>query len=600
MKNLIALFVISHLIFHIKCLDVATLVSDLVKEIFGDGTICYVSDKNLFNCVMEKAFIMSETKVISLSYNRLKHVTDHLPCSGYVLALQNGYDFLKYHAVQKRYTFAFKPWTRLLLLYESPPLNFDDLYLPSANSALDILILDLPKEICCLNFNHEDVVVNVTSLYKNSTLTWRPKQNVIDWTKIGPAKWTPALRHGLSKSKFTVALFQCPPFVEINKSGEVKRGLEVYLIREIIKDVPVNFEIIDSGSEVDPWFLSSELVQMNVTDMAICSHWYISTYEKIVDFTYPVRQICSTFLVRKPTLLPDFTFIFQQLQGEVYLVTLVMLVFVSFLVMVEWYFYNTIEDVNRTSDYVLHFLYLLRILTLGGVSSLPLFKMTSAKFLLGCWCWYCLIFTTYYSAGMTSCLTNPRYQNDVGSLQDMVDSNVHWFMEISTFQQYLLGFNVSLLNSLANLFVKKHKNLETLETSATMVKTVERRYVTEVNEMPYETRKYYKVLNDCIENNYVGFLLQKNSPYTKLFEEAIVKLVESGIYGNWVEYILDRAEDTQRTFFTNYIEEPERHINLKKIQGAFFLLAGGCILGFASFVVEYCIGKNNRRDIKVE
>lgn len=562
--------------------ETITLFSRIIKKLFHEKIICHINDENSFNYLVEEALVGTEINVISISYNNLKHITVDLPCTGYIVTLSDGDDFLRYYSTQKENTFVFKPWKKLLLIYEKPPRHFETLYRPVLDSAIDIMLVELPKRNTASNFFSYNGIL-VKSLYTNSTiLSWSSDQSKIDWTKFGPIKWTPM------KANLRVSFFHCPPFMYVKKNGTVTEGLEYRLIREVIKTIPIKPMLVDGGN----WSAASDMVEGNASDVAVCSQWHINSKGKNIDFTYPIKQICCTFLVKKPTLLPDSSFVFQPLQAPLYLATIVILMVVFFLLVLSNYIHRDPNDDNQSRDLELHMLYLTRTLSMGGAANLPIILCSGAKFLLGFWYLYCVIFSTCYSAGMTSCLTKPRYTNNIDTLQNMADYRIQWFGMDDNLRDYFRIINTSLFTALADLYVKKKRITERSETSAIAVKIIDRRYVTDIDELPNEARKYYKTLSDCVGAYYMGFVLQKNSPLTKLFDETLIRLVESGIHGNWVKRVLDESEQSQRVFFSNYVEEARVYVNVKKIQGAFYVLITGYILSLICFLIEFTFGKS--------
>lgn len=560
--------------------NTVTIFSEIIKEVFRNKIICYINDDNSLNHLMEKALVNAEINVISIAYNNMKHITIDLPCTGYIVTVLDGNDFLRYYSKQRENTFVFKPWKRLLLMYEKPPRRFEELRAPVVNSAIDILLIELPLRNNTSNLFDSSSYneISVKSLYKNSTiLSWHSDRREIDWTKFEAIKWTP------TKENVKVSFFHCPPFMYVNGNGTVTNGLEYHVIKEVIKYVPIKPMLLES----EFWSEASGLVERNLSDIAVCSQWHISSRGKNIDFTYPLRQVCCTFLVKKPTLLPDSTFIFQPLQAAVYLLTIIMLMVVFLLFILANYVYRDYKDVSHPPDFILQLLYLTRILSMGGVTNLPIILCTHAKFLLGLWYLYCVIFSTCYSAGMTSCLTDPRYTNNIDTLQNMVDYRIQWFAMDTSLRDYFGTIDTTLFTSLANLYVRKHRVLERTETSAIAVKTIERRYVTDIDDLPNEARKYYKTLSDCVGTYYIGFVLQKNSPLTRLFDKTIIRLVESGIHDIWVKRVLEESNQFQQVFFSNYIEDSRVYVNVKKIQGAFYLLGVGYVLSLVCFLIEF-------------
>ncbi|KAJ8923409.1 hypothetical protein NQ315_001967 [Exocentrus adspersus] len=135
-----------------------------------------------------------------------------------------------------------------------------------------------------------------------------------------------------------------------------------------------------------------------------------------------------------------------------------------------------LKGTDQKPDFSSQYFYLTRILSMGGIPNLPVLRLMSTQFLVGFWCLFCVIFSTYYSAGMTSCLTNPRYTDNIKTIEDMVETKTQWFTQHDDYKKHLESINTSLFTALAKLHVRKHRILDRTEKTAIIVKKVENRF----------------------------------------------------------------------------------------------------------------------------
>jgi hypothetical protein len=83
--------------------------------------------------------------------------------------------------------------------------------------------------------------------------------------------------------------------------------------------------------------------------------------------------------------------------------------------------------------------------------------------------------------------------------------------------------------------------------------------------------------------------LSKKSPYTTAFNEALVRLIETGIVEYWKERILYRSVDP---IMTRLFDKPGKKnvrpemLRMENVQGAFLLLSAGDLICILVFIAE--------------
>lgn len=101
-----------------------------------------------------------------------------------------------------------------------------------------------------------------------------------------------------------------------------------------------------------------------------------------------------------------------------------------------------------------------------------------------------------------------------------------------------------------------------------------------------------RVMRECTCRYFVSMGLAKNSPYTKSFNEAVVRLIESGILQHWSEDVVSRVPSPiDMKVLTQDGKDNIRpeELRLENLQGAFLLTAVGFLLAITAFTIENTI-----------
>lgn len=107
--------------------------------------------------------------------------------------------------------------------------------------------------------------------------------------------------------------------------------------------------------------------------------------------------------------------------------------------------------------------------------------------------------------------------------------------------------------------------------------------------MSPEEMSELRVMRECISRYFIALGLSKKSPYTTAFNEALVRLIETGIVQYWKESILYRSVDPIMTGLFDKTGKknvgPEM-LRMENVQGAFLLLGAGDLICILVFIAE--------------
>ncbi|KAJ8917161.1 hypothetical protein NQ315_012653 [Exocentrus adspersus] len=556
-------------------------LADIIKTVFEeDKTICYIHSKN-DNFVLEKSLAVAGKAVLNYQMAYLHQTTSDIFCNGYILNLNDVAEFENYFHNRTKYSFYFKPHRRLLLFSNNSVKVTATLELISNLYGLDIITA-----------TRASGRIIFYSVYRNQTLlAWNYADIstlTLNKAKFKRFNWSPNFYIKNKRYPFRVSLFNCPPFVTLSRNGTEVGGTEHVIIETIAKTWPVEYKILTSPVK-GMWSMVWKEMEDNSSDVAACSMWLSASTGKSVDFTYPFRQTCVTFLVPKPQLLPDSTFPFQPLQVEVWVLdTVVIFVATAFLYFIRSFYEDKVDVVEV-------YLHLIRLGSVGAIKQFPSLKQLPVRFSVLAWIWAVVILSTYYQAGLTSNLTKPRYANDVRTLKDMAERKLIWLAPTSYFQKNFLSSGSTTFATLAESYVKG--DVEDLTPNkALTVKTLENVFVCDIENLDEEKRKPLKVLGECFGRYYYAFVLQKNSPFTQIFDRYSYMFSEHGLLKYWYRISLKEIR-AQEVLFRAYTREGGATMDLAKMQGAFYLLVVVYVASAVVFLMEisfykyYCICK---------
>jgi hypothetical protein len=96
-------------------------------------------------------------------------------------------------------------------------------------------------------------------------------------------------------------------------------------------------------------------------------------------------------------------------------------------------------------------------------------------------------------------------------------------------------------------------------------------------------------MRECISRYFISLGLAKKSPYTRAFNEVLVRLIEAGIVQQWKKNIIQEHFDpADSNLFEDKLKNsvgPEV-LKFENVQGAFLLLGAGIVVCILVFLAE--------------
>lgn len=122
------------------------------------------------------------------------------------------------------------------------------------------------------------------------------------------------------------------------------------------------------------------------------------------------------------------------------------------------------------------------------------------------------------------------------------------------------------------------------------MKTLENIYVCDVEMLCQEKRKPLKVLGECFGKYYIGFVMQKNSPFTEIFNKFSFLFTEYDLLKYWYR-VSTKEVKAQEILFQTYLHEEEALIELSKLKGSFYFLGFAYFVSVLVFMLEIVLHK---------
>lgn len=126
---------------------------------------------------------------------------------------------------------------------------------------------------------------------------------------------------------------------------------------------------------------------------------------------------------------------------------------------------------------------------------------------------------------------------------------------------------------------------------AVLVKTLKNMYVCDIENLSQEKRKPLKVLGECFGNYYTVFVMQKNSPYTEIFNRYSHLFTQHDLLKYWYKISIKEYK-AQEILFRTYLREEESLIDLSKLQGSFYYLAISHFFSVLVFLLEIAFNRH--------
>lgn len=531
----------------------------LVGALFAPySSLCYLRDPSRdLNGLLSR--IRSPLYVLSLSQLR---AAPSLNCDCYLLDNANLSRIID-HLEGRRHNFLIRPHSTLWII------QMEAAALPPMFQPYGLNVLQLQ-----LSRNGSEA-----QIYSNwrGRVVYRAQKALPSEQLLAAGQWRASDLLQFRKRPLSVSVFNCKPFMYL--AGGQARGVEIQWINELLSQIPQKQLPVPSSE--NPWRDSLNSVQARDCDLAGCSQYALNLLKWNVDAVLSHIQACYTFLVPKARYLPEVTFLAQAFSWPVWTGLGLSLVGLGSLGVALGVWTAALAPTH-----------VLRICAAGAAftpAGPPL--RTPVRLFLISSLFYGLLFDTYYTAGSSSILTRPRVVRVIDTFADMVRYNVSYQLQSPGIQRDFAALNSSTFSALAALYRRGDRRDTALDgAGALTVKNVGGTYITDLAGFPQDQLRHYRVLKECISNNYIGLAAMKNSPLTRRFNELTQKLTESGLILKWLRDEIQAERQSQRGFFT--ASESEMGFGMVtsgKLTGALVVLLLGHLAAAFCFTMELIV-----------
>lgn len=548
-------------------------VKQLITLSFENEKTClwYISkSNNNFDHHIASTLQKLQIPLQNIAYNNLLSCKNFLNCNGYLIVVNNLQELV---AILKRGNdFTLRPHKRVVV------------FLNNYNK-FDLLNNDVLLQNVYLHDLQMFIATITDGSYNLSVISVKDRTNMTRHSDYGLKKFKPQFAINGRNYSLVVATHNYPPIVYINATKLPYDGLEYIIFQEIAKDWPVKYDICQG----DRCYVKiRESVEVRESDVAFGAIWDFTCVNMDLDMSLTYVENCHTFLVPKPHLLPDETFITHSLKLNFLIAMTLNTLAIGFLITTLNYVYNRTKQI----DFFHGCLVALRLIT-GGYVEFPPSNQIKLRFVLLLWYISCVLFTTTYSAGLTSVLSKPLFTNIIRTKQDMIDNELLW-LDVE---------NIAELYSYSQLFVKRQ-----LMQYGIVTKTIEKRdcllrtgkygiglaitgkLLLSIIDLDDYAIEHLKFINECdLDCNYV-FVLKKHSALTTVINEQIRRFKEHGLIDIWTQFIaknlnLTRTDQLRHLYATKF--DSFVPINFTKLLIAFLLLGFGYFIAAFVFFFEY-------------
>jgi hypothetical protein len=570
-----------------------SLVHNLIRRIFSSKQCLYtISSADL----TQYTAALLNVQLVSVDLNNIKSLNRiTFMCEGYIIFSNDSDDMNTLFTLKLINTY-FKPHKNILLFTESPKnINIQEMYRATELHDLNLIIVDMKRN---------------TELGVGKRRIFMPEEGTYTLTPIrqlhnDQSKWSPDKVLTKFNQKFSVALFNCPPFAIFNETTNTYEGLEIKMLNEILNNWPKNYVFLTAEKDSGKFLYTTALdrVLQDNYDLAICSPWQQAVYNYYnVAKSIEYAMICKQFLVPRPKLLPNYSFIFQSLQSNVWLVYFLTLIGCSAVTHITGIVLNKFSSsYSQRQTLEATVIQLIRVFSLGSFYQMPHQNKSSVKLILTSVCVFCLLMSTYYSAGLTTSLRFPRYSKKIDSLQDIVENNIKWLDGSEWMKDWMKNTTNELLHKLADQFetydTLSERNRKMMDGNyAIFVQTLsgitKNYYVMFTESLNEYGRKKFKIVTENVGCFYAIFPLKENSPYVDIFNRAIQNFMEFGLMNYWFQDFTNKPKYRfMRNFFQQYSAEVHQIIDFEKLQGVFFLIVIGHAISVLVFILECVISR---------
>ncbi|KAK8393509.1 hypothetical protein O3P69_006680 [Scylla paramamosain] len=212
------------------------------------------------------------------------------------------------------------------------------------------------------------------------------------------------------------------------------------------------------------------------------------------------------------------------------------------------------------------------------------------------WYMFGIIMYALYSGSLTSFLTKPFLERPINTLQDLKESSRRGFVpavQPSTSQEILLkNAETGIFRELWELMEPGRSFPESGLQAMEKVLTENIVYASgslnlEIRASQTGRHKFY-ISSDTFLPQMYGIACFPGAPFKDKFSIMLDRMVEGGLVARWIKDEIHKLKGSGQDAETEQLEQGKetRSLALDHLQGAFFILAGGCLMSTIFFLAE--------------
>ncbi|XP_063868156.1 ionotropic receptor 21a-like [Scylla paramamosain] len=421
-------------------------------------------------------------------------------------------------------------------------------------------------------------------------------------------------------AKIPVTALILPPFwklVDPHAADSWSRysGRDCLIMKSVARMLNFTFQMFKS-SNIDEIMASLE------ADLVMISGFRIMLIPQVlarIDHSYFIDPASFTFSMAKPTIQPQWQSLYYPLGPWVWLSVLISTIVMSFLM----YIISHMDEDMKSRSVVLETVGML----LGQDMWLQMPRWTAARLLVLLWLVLVFVISTGYKGTLIAFLSVPKYPTRPETMEELAKSNVRslFTQNATRFLTYFQQSNIPAYRSVSSRVDIAITVKEGLQQISEQRKAFfHERYNTMLHIAEYftnpdgSTRLY--VARQNVIPNYAGWMMPHDAPYKQDVDRSLLRVIESGLKEKFTDDMMSQAwqeirlkqkeyqeirtqkteqqevknkeeeEEEEDTSNTDQSDDRHKSLSLDHMQGAFWILLVGSILGVGAFLGEMIAG----------